>query len=247
MKFLLALVAVALAKGGRHGGRGRGNPCRNVDTETVQTQLETVAASLLTSGTSYCYLSVYGDQGFPLYKDDAGAQRRRLGWSGWSMAQAKLTITDGDFVSGTTEVFVKDRHAEDAASQFTCYEGFTFSVTGACRNWGVDACPQGRRNLRWRREPDTYVQFSLGFDNGDTTPISADVQCTTHLAPNANNECVASEFKCEGRYGDRDIEDAPSGKFDMVCKATEWDNMRYWDDAPGCPTAVLLRSADVQP
>lgn len=247
MKFLLALVAVAFAKGGR-GGRGWGNPCRDQPLTTVQAQLETVAASLLTSGTSYCYLSVHGDEGFPLYKEDDGEQRRELQW-GWSnhrsMAQAKITIKDGDFVSGTTQVFVKDGHAEDPASQFNCYEGFTFSVTGACRNWGDDVCPEGQRNLGWgrrrrHRDPETFVQFVLGFDNGDTSPISSEVQCTTHLTPEGeNNECIASDFKCSGHYGERNDETAPSGKFDLVCKAEDWD-LSSWDDAEDCPSTIEL-------
>jgi len=247
MKFLLALVALVLAKG---RGRGRGNPCREESTtEGIQTGLETVAASLLTSGTSYCYLSVYGDEDFPTYaSDDAGAARRELrrGGGRWSMSQAKVTITDGDFVTGTTQVFTKDRNAADPDTQFACYDGLTFSVSDACRNWGDNACAEddattlgGRRNLHRGRDPETFVEFGLGFVNGDTT-ISSDVKCTTHLEQDDTDTCVASEFKCSGHYGDRADDALPSGKFELVCKAEEWD-MRYWDEAPDCtPTAVLL-------
>jgi len=100
-----------------------------------------------------------------------------------------------------------------------------FFVDDVCRNWGDD-CPN--RNLP--EEPETFVQIGLGFSSGDIT-IRSDVQCTTNLEQDETDTCVASEFMCSGLYGDSNDDALPSGRFEMVCKAEDWQ-MQYWDDEP---------------
>lgn len=217
------------------------NPCRDVTDEEVQTQLGEVTSSLFTDTTSTCYLTIYGDEGWPMYPgDDEPEVRRNLGRS-WSMSQTKLTITAGTFGAVTEPVFTKDRNAEDAASQFVCYDGLSFSLSNPCKSWGEDACEDepARRQLRRggdrgsRPEPENFVQAQFAYDKWDE-PV--ELTCTTYLKAEGEGDdqvCVASEFSCSGMYGSRDAEDEPSGKVQVTCRSEDWD-MRYWEDAIEC-------------